>query len=278
MNVARELRSFASIVRHRWSPAKEVAALRAIRRRAEQVPPRTPGILRVLDIDLEYVDALSLAPQWDDVFVRRSLEVEIATETPRIVDCGANVGIAALWYRRSFPHARITAFEADPVIYDTLKRNLSRNGCGDVEAVNAAVWTEAGTVEFDAEGTDAGAVRAVAGVPQGRIVNVPALRLRDFIAAEPVDLLKLDIEGAEGPVLHDLAPVLDRVGAIQMEVHEFDPRRRTLPECLGLLSAAGFLYALDDLVPATWRREGRPLGPFTAAIPVWVILVRAWRA
>ena len=55
---------------------------------------------------------------------------------------------------------------------------------------------------------------------------MPSLRMRDVLARERIDLLKLDIEGAEDAVLADCEPVLDRVNAIVMDLHEFDPRDR----------------------------------------------------
>ena len=91
---------------------------------------------------------------------------------------------------------------------------------------NAALWTSAGRVTFRAEGTDSGMIDGLAGTVDGAAVDVPSLRLRDILAAERIDLLKLDIEGAEDAVLADCEPVLDRVGAIVMDLHEFDPSVR----------------------------------------------------
>ena len=58
--------------------------------------------------------------------------------TPRILDCGANVGLASLYFKRLYPQARITAYEADPDIYQCLRNNLRRNGASDVETIQAA--------------------------------------------------------------------------------------------------------------------------------------------
>jgi FkbM family methyltransferase len=278
MSLAIELRTVAGAMKRRFFPAPKRAALRALRLHSEQTPRRTPGRVQVLGLDLEYVDALTLVPQWEDIFVKRSLDFQSASASPRILDCGGNVGLASLWYKRAYPHARITSFEADPRIAATLQRNLAANGHRDVDVVNAAVWVENTTLEFRAEGTDSGAVASVAGETPGEVLRVPAIRLRDWLERDPVDLLKLDIEGAEAAVLEDIAPVLDRVAALQMEVHELDIERRLLPRCLAVLEARGFRYALDELVPITWRAEGRAQGPFRNAVSAWVLLVRAWRA
>jgi FkbM family methyltransferase len=229
------------------------------------------------DLDVAYVDALSVCPQWQDIFINRSLEFVTTSDSPRILDCGANIGLASLWLKRQLPKARITAFEADPQICEVLRRNLRVNGCDDVEVIEAAVWDDTAPLTFMAEGTDSGAIGDVAMDPTAPAITVPAVRLRDRLGDEPIDLLKMDIEGAEEAVLADIAPMLGQVRAMQVEVHEFSPLRRRLPQCLQILDDSGFDYALDELVPATWRPEGRNAGPFARAVPAWVVLVRAWR-
>lgn len=277
MSVARTARMVASRAYRRLHPTPAEAAWRRIVREADRSPRYTAGRLRLLDLDVEYPDAQSLAPQWHDLFVRETLAFDPGTDEPRVLDCGANVGLATLWIRRAFPRARVTAFEADPVIARMLAANLARNGCADVEVVAAAAWRGGGTLVFRREGSDSGAVDEVGADTEGERVRVPAVRLRDWVAGSRVDLLKLDVEGAERVLLGDLADVLDRVRALHVEVHDFDAARRLLPGCLEILSAAGFTYALDDFAVADWRQGTRPSGPFRHARSGWIVLVRAWR-
>lgn len=265
-------------LRRELRPTAEEAAWRAIEARAGRERRRTPGVLRLMNLDLEYVDALSLAPQWHDIFVRRTLDFRSATDAPCVLDCGANVGLATIWIKQRFPRARVTAFEADPAICAVMRRNVERNRIENVEVVQAAIWRENTRLAFRAEGSDSGAIDSVAAETPGAIVEVPAIRLRDRLAAAPVDLLKLDIEGAELDVLEDAADLLHQVRAIHVEVHDFAPARRLLPRCLMVLEGAGFTYALDDLISVNWRDEGRQPTPFVRAVPAWVVLVRAWRA
>jgi hypothetical protein len=144
--------------------------------------------------------------------------------------------------------------------------------------VAAAAWRETGTVMFRREGSDSGAVDLVGADTPGEPVVVPAVRLRDWVAGSAcVDLLKMDVEGAELVLLRDLEDVLDRVRAMHVEVHDFDAASRLLPECLQRLTGAGFTYALDDFGVADWREGTRSSGPFHHARSGWVMLVRAWR-
>jgi FkbM family methyltransferase len=271
----RDARRLAGGLRRRLRPSPDEAARRQLEAEAARVGRHQSGRVQLAGLDIQYVDALSTVPQWDDLFVRGNLRVSFDHASPRVLDCGANIGLATLWLKRAHPGARITAFEADPAIAAVLARNLAANGAGDVEVVRAAVWSSATTLRFRAEGTDSGAVDEVAADTPGAAIAVPAVRLRDWVTREPIDLLKLDIEGAELEVLRDLAPVLDRVRALQMEVHDFALAERRLPACLELLTAAGFDYTLTDLHQASWRTAPPAAGPFPG-VAGWVILVRAW--
>jgi FkbM family methyltransferase len=262
----------------RWAfPAPELAAWKEACREAERVPRFTPGRIRLMDYDIGYVDLLTLCPQWQDLFVRQMLRFEAAHPAPRIIDGGANIGLASLYFKRLYPSARITAFEADPVIHAVLADNLRRNGAGDVEAVHAALWTERSEIDFRCEGADSGSVAEVTGAPAGPVRRVPAVRLRELLDKEPVDLLKLDIEGAERAVLADCGASLRQVRALCLELHEFDPSARSTPEVLALLEEAGFTYALDELIelPSRGPTAARPVFPGRALS--WAVLVRAFR-
>lgn len=270
MSLYRRARAAA---RRQLFPTRAEAAWRQLDRLAAEAPRYTPGRITLMDLDIEYVDALTLAPQFNDIFVRETLEMSMLARAPRVLDCGANVGLASLAIKRQYPAARVTAFEADGAICEVLRRNLARNGAGDVEVVCRAVWSADGEVSFRREGSDSGAIEP-AGESGIDVVSVPATRLRHWLQ-EPVDLLKLDIEGAELEVLQDCESALRTVATIAMEVHEFDPARRLLPACLELLTRAGFAYALSDLHGADRRVAATPA--FVNVNPAWVVTVKAWR-
>jgi FkbM family methyltransferase len=273
----RAIRTLGAI-RRRIFERPEKAAWRLACSQAEVTPRFTAGTIRLMDLDVRYADLLTLCPQWNDIFVKRTLAFTTASAAPRILDCGANVGLASLFFRRAYPQARITAFEADPALFAILGANLRGNGASDIEARHAAVWTSTGALTFHCEGSDSGMIGSLPGAVDGRATTVPSLRLRDILDEGPVDLLKLDIEGAEDPVLVDCEPVLDRVKALVMDLHEFDPSARHAPRVLELLARAGFSYAIDEFVALPSRQ---PLAgaetPFPGKAMQWAMTVRAWR-
>ena len=275
----RRARRAAGALYREINPTAERAAWQRLDAMAGSVRRYTPGRVQVLEYDLEYADLLTFCPQFEEIFVHRGLAFSTSNPVPRILDCGANIGAASLFFKREYPDARITAYEADPALAAMTKRNLDRNRAGDVEVVQAAVWTSPGTVSFRAEGADSGSIDSVSGALDAKRVVVPSLRLRDVLAADQVDMLKLDIEGAEADVLDDCAPVLDRVKAIVLDLHEFDPKIRQSPRVFECLTRCGFTYSCDALAAQPWRP---PVAgddtPFPKLPLVWTMTVRAWRA
>jgi FkbM family methyltransferase len=274
MSMIARLRRSAGPAYRALRPSAEVAAWRHACRVAERTPRYTPGEIELADLTIEYTDLLTVCPQWHDLFVQRTLDFAATTDRPRVLDCGANVGLASLFIKRRYPGARVTAFEADPGIAAVCRRNLVRNGAGDVEVIDAAVWTSPGIVAFAREGADSGAVS----VDTAGTTTVPAVRLRDWLQREPVDLLKLDIEGAEGTVLRDCGDTLGQVRALVMDLHEFDPAARQSSGVLDVLQREGFSWSCSDLVPLPWRGAAGADAPFPGRATAWALTVHAWRS
>lgn len=126
---------------------------------------------------------------------------------PLIIDAGAHVGLATLFFKTRWPHSRIIAIEPHPENILHLEHNLWFNRLTDVTVVNAALGSHPGETDlfFDAS---ADQWFSAAGFIQGAwdhsqtsaSIRVPTVMLDDLIN-EPIDLLKMDIEGAELEVL-----------------------------------------------------------------------------
>ena len=166
--------------------------------------------------DLDVFDPQMAAAQIDQIVVRRLNDFISDALQPRILDCGANIGISVLNFKRLAPGARIVAFEPDPLLCHTLRRNLTRNGAGDVDIVEAAVWTSAGDAPFVSNGTDGG--RIVSGPAAATEISVRTVAITDYLN-EPVDLLKLDIEGSEYQLIEHVGKRLDVVKNLIIECH-----------------------------------------------------------
>ena len=107
------VRRFAGDVRRDWRRTAEQSVLDEFARRAATEPRRMPGSIVSAPYRVHYVDAMTAWPQWDDLFVRDVMRVAFTTSEPRILDGGANIGLASLYFATRFPGARITAFEPE---------------------------------------------------------------------------------------------------------------------------------------------------------------------
>lgn len=206
-------------------------------RRLRATPRYTPGTTDLLGPAVAYTDAASLVSMYHDIFVQQIYRFRPDSPTPRIIDGGANIGLSAAYFKRTWPGCTVLAFEPDPVVSDVLGRNVAALGLSGVRLERKALWTTAGPLDFASEGTDSGSL--VNRVDRSRSAVVEGVRLADYLD-EPVDLLKLDIEGAETEVLADCESRLGNVRHLFVEYHSFAGRPQALDRLLGILGRAGF--------------------------------------
>jgi FkbM family methyltransferase len=141
-----------------------------------------------------------------------------------VVDIGAHVGAFVCWAARRAPSARIVAFEPEPRNFADLKRNVERNALEErVELVNAAVGPSDGQIALFVQEGDRQLSSLV--VEPGEAVTVRCMNLDQYIRTSldgPIDLLKIDAEGAEWDILYSLREdTWARISRIVVEVHVF---------------------------------------------------------
>ena len=167
---------------------------------------------------------------------------------PLIIDAGANIGMAVLYFKKCFPDARILAFEPNPEAFRLLKRNVEANNLAAVTLHQVALAATAGELPFY-YGADGASLTGslwphAAGV---QTVRVPTRPLSDFItSATQVQLLKLDVEGAEPGIIAELAQTdaLRRVQQLIVEYHYpiGTAESPQLAACLQTFEQQGFAY------------------------------------
>jgi FkbM family methyltransferase len=169
-----------------------------------------------------------------------------------VLDIGANVGLAATYFRMIYPDALIHCVEPDPVASRFLARNAQRIGNCRIHAV--------GLYEGDCERPYYSANNSVlSSLTRNPIADAKpeVLQLRDagrFVArlgVERFDVIKIDTEGAELPILRSLGSIVRDAAIVHIEFHSRDDRR-----------------AIDDLMNPTHclfrgEIEGAHRGHFT---------------
>jgi len=169
-------------------------------------------------------------------------------QKPVIFDCGANMGLSCMYFKQKYPSSKILAFEADPEIANILKLNIENTDLKDVTLIPKAVWTHGDGIEIVSDGADGGSA-----FTEGTKIKVPSVRLRDWIDKESeIDMLKMDIEGAETDVLKDCGESLRKVKNLFVEFHSFRGQEQTLSDILKLLEELKFRYYI--LSPAIRKK------------------------
>jgi FkbM family methyltransferase len=210
----------------------------------------TPKRTTVLGMTVSFFNWRCLHYLFDEVFLHSCYAFESSTRAPRIIDAGANIGLASLWLSEVFPDAEVIAVEPDPATFSLLETNLHENDRSRVEAVAAALTSRSGTTELMVDPARPGNLHQSLDPARmdGAAVEVPAVALSELIDG-PVDLLKLDVEGAEHDVITELVSsgALSQVKALAMEYHHhIDPEVERFGEMLSMLEAAGFSYRVSS--------------------------------
>jgi FkbM family methyltransferase len=193
--------------------------------------------VKLLDTVITAVDSASFVSSYRSIFSRKIYQFRADTDTPLIIDGGANIGLSVIFFKKLYPKARVIAFEPDPKICKVLRNNLAFFGYDDVVLHEKALWTDEAARTFMSEGADGGRI-AVNGDTKN-IIKVKTMRLSEFIT-EPVDFLKLDIEGAEMEVLSECYEKLPLVKNIFVEYHSFLKQEQCIDRLFKCLKDAGF--------------------------------------
>lgn len=178
---------------------------------------RFPFIVRVPSSDLSVAEQILVSEEY-------GFAVRFAPST--IVDAGANIGLAAVYFANRFPLARIIAIEPESSNFALLLKNI--RPYPNIVAVQAALWNENVSIDVvDPKFGKWGFMTAskADGIANGSTVtnSVNALtvdRVMALHAIERIDILKIDVEGAEREVFMDPSRWIDKVDNLIVELHD----------------------------------------------------------
>jgi FkbM family methyltransferase len=175
-----------------------------------------------------------------------------------VVDVGANIGFhTVVLSRLTGPSGRVHAFEPHPVTLELLRANLWRHGCANTTVHACAVADHAGTLELEVDPEGLSGTHLGAGG-----IHVDAVTLDDALAGVPVDVMKVDVEGAEPLVLRGAARTIARspglLAVVEFRGHEHLDGSGP-EEVLDLYESLG-------LTPALLHPDGRMVAATRAAL------------
>jgi FkbM family methyltransferase len=143
-----------------------------------------------------------------------------------IIDIGGGIGDYTIFAAKAFPRNRVFAFEPTPNSFALLQENLRLNGVQNVQAFQEAIWSQPGQLVMDAAVGEPGQFisRKVDRPRQNGEMVVPSVSLDQVFARLDMpscDLMKMDCEGAEYPILFNASPEsLRSIRRLVMEYHD----------------------------------------------------------
>ena len=179
-----------------------------------------PGLVHPLQLRLRSSDV----PTYVQTFIHDDCRLPSEREPKVIMDAGANIGLVTALMASRYPAARVIAIEPEVSNFDLLSTNAKLYP--NVETLHAALWHRNEDIDlvdpgagnwgfrtFEEEGR--GRSRVCQSV-QGKTVD----RIMNELSIDYIDVLKIDIEGAEKEVFHDASAWISRVGMLIVELHE----------------------------------------------------------
>jgi FkbM family methyltransferase len=158
---------------------------------------------------------------YKEIFVDRCYDVMIDRTDPLIVDIGANTGLFALRMKQLFPASNIACYEPFPSNHEQLERTIRINHLESVVLLQKAVAARAGRAKLYIHKRNVGGHSLYSDqASSNKYLDVEVVEFGAIVEAlpRPIDLLKVDCEGAEFEILTALTDRLaDKVRQVIVE-------------------------------------------------------------
>ena len=183
----------------------------------------TPKREKIMGFTIQFYCYPTLITLFEEIFIEEVYNTKIPTAAPLIMDCGSNIGVSILYFKSKFPDCRIEAFEPHEETFKLLEQTIRTNRLRNVTAHCVAIGdTEETTMLYyheEKKGSLNMSIASREGLPNSSAVR--CRKLSSYIL-DTVDLIKLDIEGAELQVIQDLiqSNKVSSVAQLVLELHD----------------------------------------------------------
>lgn len=183
---------------------------------------------------------------FEKIFIDEEYKLPFERPVGTILDLGANIGLASVYYALAFPDATIVAVEPSSENIALLRSNVA--AFPKIRVVHAAAWSKDGPLAMVDPGMGPWGMRVEDSQHRDESAVVEGLRVSTLLDRQGIknlDLLKVDIEGAEKEVFGTSEDWIGRVGAAVVELHD-----RYSPGCSRI-----FFRAVAEMPHEKWEGE-----------------------
>jgi len=178
---------------------------------------RAPFYLRIRSTDID---------TYKDVFLNEEYRIHFSENPKIIIDAGGNIGLTAIYFANRYPKAKIFTIEPENNNFKLLKKNTS--SYDQIYPIHTALWHEIMEVSIQDSGegewayyisdeTDITFKRAKS---IQKLASITIDQLMNDYSLNSIDLLKIDIEGAEKEIFENSSSWIHKVNCIIVEIHE----------------------------------------------------------
>jgi len=157
---------------------------------------------------------------FDQVFVEQQYRFpdKFKGEVKWIIDAGANIGMASVYFSNRFPGAKIFSIEPDAGNFNLLQKNTS--GYPNITCIQAALWDKEEMLDIGNK-TQLSAGYIVEHTKKNN--GIPGITIQGILnkyEMNEVNIVKIDIEGAEERVFSSSTEWINQSECIIVELHD----------------------------------------------------------
>ena len=185
---------------------------------------------------------------WEQVYAPRVKQV---TASGVILDLGANIGAYSVWAARRWHPGKIVAVEMENDNFQLLEENIRLNGLrGTVIPVKAAIWNENGKVGIKRHHFNHGMNQVCLDKREGGVPSMTLEKLMDMVKVKKIDILKMDIEGAEDRIINETNERLFAHSVAYLEAEMHPTKGVQVEKMVAALEKTGF----EVIIRRQWLR------------------------
>lgn len=162
------------------------------------------------------------APTFSQIFIQKDYDLQMGIKPKLIIDGGANVGYASVWFANKFPEAKIFAVEPEDENFKILKSNTKKYA--NVKLIKAGLWHKRTFLKVLDKGYGKWGFVTEEVSSSGKGI-IQAMTIDDILkksGCDQIDILKLDVESAEKEIFSkDYDNWLPRVRVLIIEIHDW---------------------------------------------------------
>ncbi len=178
-------------------------------------------------------------------------------EPDNFLDCGGNIGLTSLYFNAAVPNIKICIVEPDTENFKSIEQNFRMNNLFDPQLVKSGIWSSDTFLEvnsFYGDGNHWAKSVQETTIDTG-LHGVSISDLQNRLEWPIIDILKIDIEGAEAEVFNteksDLT-FLKKTRVLAIEIHEDVIEKQTI---LNVLDHYNFAYFDDGELTIAYNQQ-----------------------